>query len=131
MTPRHAVLLATDLDKETLIKYIDRFLMFYIQTADKLQRTSVWFSKLEGGIDYLRSVVIDDSLGICDELEAQMQHLVNTYQCEWKTTIEDETKLQRFRHFVNSDRPDPSLTYVEERGQKRPATEEEKQSLTV
>ena len=81
MTPRHAVLLATDLDKETLIKYIDRFLMFYIQTADKLQRTSVWFSKLEGGIDYLRSVVIDDSLGICEELEAQMQHLVNTYQC--------------------------------------------------
>ena len=104
--------------------------MFYIQTADKLQRTSVWFSKLEGGIDYLRSVVIDDSLGICDELEAQMQHLVNTYQCEWKTTIEDETKLQRFRHFVNSDRPDPNLTYVEERGQKRPATEDEKQ-LTV
>lgn len=131
MTPRHAVLLATDLDKETLIKYIDRFLMFYIQTADKLQRTSVWFSKLEGGIDYLRSVVIDDSLGICDELEAQMQHLVDTYQCEWKATIEDENKLQRFRHFVNSDRPDPTLTYVEERGQKRPATPEEKQQLTV
>ena len=131
MTPRHAVLLATDLDKKTLIKYIDRFLMFYIRTADKLQRTSVWFSKLEGGLDYLKSVVIDDSLGICDELEAQMQHLVNTYQCEWKTTIEDESKLQRFRHFVNSDRPDPTLTYVAERGQKRPATEEEKQSLTV
>ncbi|MEL7408886.1 MAG: nitrite reductase large subunit NirB, partial [Cyanobacteria bacterium J06558_2] len=131
MTPRHAVLLATDLDKETLIKYIDRFLMFYIQTADKLQRTSVWFSKLEGGIDYLRSVVIDDSLGICDELERQMQYLVNTYQCEWKATLEDESKLQRFRHFVNSDRPDPGLAYVEERGQKRPATAEEKEQLTV
>ena len=131
MTPRHAVLLATDIDKETLIKYIDRFLMFYIRTADKLQRTSVWFSKLEGGLDYLKSVVIDDSLGICDELEAQMQHLVDTYQCEWKATLEDESKLQRFRHFVNSDRRDPSLTYVEERGQKRPATESEKESLTV
>ncbi|MEM8718029.1 MAG: nitrite reductase large subunit NirB [Cyanobacteria bacterium P01_G01_bin.39] len=131
MTPRHAVLLATDLDKETLIKYIDRFLMFYIRTADKLQRTSVWFSKLEGGLDYLQSVIIEDSLGICDELEAQMQHLVNTYQCEWKTTLEDESKLQRFRHFVNSDRPDPTLAYVEERGQKRPATEAEKESLTV
>ena len=131
MTPRHAVLLATDIDRETLIKYIDRFLMFYIRTADKLQRTSVWFSKLEGGLDYLKSVVIDDSLGICDELEAQMQHQVDTYQCEWKATLEDESKLQRFRHFVNSDRPDPSLTYVEERGQKRPATESEKASLTV
>ena len=131
MTPRHAVLLATDIDKATLIKYIDRFLMFYIRTADKLQRTSVWFSKLEGGLDYLKSVVIDDSLGICDELEAQMQHLVDTYQCEWKATLEDESKLQRFRHFVNSDRPDPNLTYVEERGQKRPATSDEKASLTV
>ncbi|MEN9565737.1 MAG: hypothetical protein RLZZ69_933, partial [Cyanobacteriota bacterium] len=131
MNPQHAVLLATDIDKQTLIKYIDRFLMFYIRTADKLQRTSVWFSKLEGGLDYLKSVVIDDSLGICDELEAQMQQLVDTYQCEWKTTLEDESKLQRFRHFVNSDRPDPSLAYVEERGQKRPATESEKASLTV
>ena len=131
MTPRHAVLLATDIDKETLIKYIDRFLMFYIRTADKLQRTSVWFSKLEGGLDYLKSVVIDDSLGICDELETQMQHLVDTYQCEWKATLEDESKLQRFRHFVNSDRPDPTLAYTEERGQKRPATQEEKENLTV
>lgn len=126
MTPRHAVLLATDIDKETLIKYIDRFLMFYVRTADKLQRTSVWFSKLEGGLDYLKSVVIDDSLGICDELETQMQHLVDTYQCEWKATLKDESKLQRFRHFVNSDRPDPSLAYVSERGQKRPATAAEK-----
>jgi nitrite reductase (NADH) large subunit len=131
MNPQHAVLLATDIDKATLIRYIDRFLMFYIRTADKLQRTSVWFSKLEGGLDYLKSVVVDDSLGICDELEAQMQHLVDTYQCEWKATLEDESKLQRFRHFVNSDRPDPSLAYVEERGQKRPATEAEKASLTV
>jgi nitrite reductase (NADH) large subunit len=131
MNPQHAVLLATDIDRKTLIKYIDRFLMFYIRTADKLQRTSVWFSKLEGGLDYLKSVVIDDSLGICDELEAQMQQLVDTYQCEWKATLEDESKLQRFRHFVNSDRPDPALVYVEERGQKRPATEAEKASLTV
>jgi nitrite reductase (NADH) large subunit len=131
MNPQHAVLLATDIDKATLIKYIDRFLMFYIRTADKLQRTSVWFSKLEGGLDYLKRVVIDDSLGICDELEAQMQQLVDTYQCEWKATLEDESKLQRFRHFVNSDRPDPNLTYVEERGQKRPATEAEKASFIV
>lgn len=131
MNPQHAVLLATDLDKETLIKYLDRFLMFYIRTADRLQRTSVWFGKLEGGLDYLKSVIIDDSLGICHELEAQMQHLVDTYQCEWKATIEDPEKLQRFRHFVNSDSPDPTLTYVEERGQKRPATEAEKAMLPV
>ncbi|NER37446.1 MAG: nitrite reductase large subunit [Oscillatoria sp. SIO1A7] len=126
MKPQHGVLLATDLDKETLIKYLDRFLIFYIRTADRLERTATWFNKLEGGIEYLKQVIIEDSLGICDELEAQMQHLVDTYNCEWKAAIENPEKLKRFRHFVNSDRPDETLSYVEERGQKRPATEEEK-----
>ncbi|MBD0346989.1 MAG: nitrite reductase large subunit, partial [Coleofasciculus sp. Co-bin14] len=124
--PQHAVLLAADIDKETLIKYLDRFLMFYIRTADRLERTATWFNKLEGGIEYLKQVIIEDSLGICAELEAHMQYLVNTYQCEWKATIEDPEKLQRFRQFINSDQPDPNLAYVEERGQKRPATEQEK-----
>ncbi len=120
MRPQHAVLFATDIDKETLIKYLDRFLIFYIRTADKLERTATWFNKLDGGLEYLKQVIIEDSLGICDELEEQMQHLVNTYQCEWKTAIEDPEKLKRFRHFVNTDQPDPSLDYVEEREQKRP-----------
>ena len=126
MKPQHAVLLATDIDKETLIKYIDRFLVFYIRTADKLERTSTWFNKLEGGLDYLKQVIIEDSLGIVDELEAQMQYHVNTYQCEWKATIETPEKVQRFNHFVNAEGADPSLAYVQERGQKRPATEEER-----
>jgi nitrite reductase (NADH) large subunit len=120
MKPQHAVLLASDIDKETLIKYIDRFLIFYIRTADRLERTATWFNKLEGGLDYLKQVIIEDSLGICDDLEAQMQHLVDTYQCEWKSAINDREKLKRFRHFINSDRSDPNLTYVDERGQKRP-----------
>ena len=124
--PQHAVLLAADIDKETLIKYIDRFLIFYIRTADRLERTATWFNKLEGGIEYLKQVIIEDSLGICAELEAQMEHLVNTYQCEWKTTIEDPQKVQRFQHFVNSDLPDPSIVRVPERGQTRPAYEYEK-----
>ncbi len=126
MKPQHAQLLAADVDKETLIKYLDRFLIFYIRTADRLERTATWFNKLEGGIEYLKQVIVEDSLGICAELESQMEHLVKTYQCEWKATVEDPEKIQRFRHFVNSDEPDPSLAYVEERGQKRPATEQEK-----
>ena len=129
MKPQHAVLLAADIDKETLIKYIDRFLVFYIRTADKLERTSTWFNKLEGGLDYLQQVILEDSLGIADELEAQMQHHIDTYQCEWKTTLETPEKTQRFRHFVNADAADPSLAYVQERGQKRPATEEERAIL--
>ena len=126
MKPRHADLIATDLDKETLIKYIDRVLMFYVRTADRLQRTSVWFENLEGGLDYLKSVVIDDKLEICDELEKDMQYVVDTYECEWKKAIDDPEKLKRFRHFVNSDKKDENIVFVEERGQIRPATEDEK-----
>ena len=131
MKPQHAILLAEDIDKETLIKYLDRFLMFYIRTANRLERTATWFNKLEGGIDYLKQVIIHDSLGICAELEEEMAHLVNTYQCEWKATIEDPEKIQRFRHFVNSEQPDPSLVHVEERGQQRPAYEHEKSLVGI
>ena len=121
MRPRHADLFATGLDDAMLVKLIDRFLMFYIRTADRLQRTSVWMENLEGGLDYLKSVVIDDSLGLGADLEAEMAHVVGTYECEWKTTIEDPEKLKRFRTFVNSDQADDSLVFVRERGQRRPA----------
>jgi len=125
MRPRHADLFATDLDDQTLVRYIDRFLMFYVRTADKLQRTSVWLENLDGGLEYLREVIIDDKLGICAELEAQMARVVNTYQCEWKSAINDPEKLKRFRQFVNSDQTDDKIVFVKERGQPRPATVEE------
>ena len=53
--PRHADLLAADLDEDTLIKYIDRFLMFYIRTADRLQRTCAWLEAVDGGIEHLKA----------------------------------------------------------------------------
>jgi nitrite reductase (NADH) large subunit len=126
MKPRHADLFATDLDDETLVKYIDRVLMFYVKTADRLQRTSVWMENLEGGLDYLKQVVIDDSLGLGEKLEQNMQAVVDTYQCEWKTTIENPDSLKRFRQFVNSDKADSNIQFVNERGQIRPASEAEK-----
>jgi nitrite reductase (NADH) large subunit len=125
MKPRHADLFATDLDDETLVRYIDRFLMFYVRTADRLERTSTWMDKLEGGIEYLRDVVINDSLGLASELEAQMASVVGTYQCEWATTLENPEKLKRFRAFVNSDKPDDGVVFVKERQQVRPARPEE------
>jgi len=126
MKPRHAELLAGDLDRETLIRYVDRFLMFYVRTADRLQRTSTWRDNLEGGLDYLKSVIIDDRLGIGAELEAEMQHVVDTYEDEWKRAITDPETRKRFRHFVNSDLRDDNLMFLEERGQIRPATPEER-----
>jgi len=120
MRPRHAELLATDLDDETLLRYVDRFLMFYIRTADKLQRTSVWRESLDGGLDYLKDVIINDSLGLGAELESQMQLVIDRYECEWANAINDPEKLKRFRTFVNDERGDPDIHFVKERGQRRP-----------
>ena len=126
MKPRHAELLATGLDQASLVRLIDRFLMFYVRTADRLQRTSTWRENLEGGLDYLKAVLLDDRLGLCEELERQMQHVVDSYQCEWKTTVNDPEARKRFRTFVNSERPDEGIAFVPERGQIRPARDSEK-----
>ena len=126
MKPRHGDLFATDLDDETLVKYIDRYLMFYVRTADRLQRTSVWLEGLEGGLEYMKSVVIDDHLQVCNELEKQMADVIATYQCEWKTTIESPEQLKRFRQFVNSTAVDENIEFVTEREQIRPARDTEK-----
>jgi len=129
MKPQHAILFAEDLSEAQVFQYVDRFLMFYIRTADRLQRTATWLNNLEGGIEYLRDVVIHDSLGIGAELEAEMAHIVGTYECEWKATLEDPEKMRRFRTFANTSESDPSLVYVQERGQKRPAFPDEKAQL--
>ncbi len=126
MKPRHADLLASDLDTETLLKYIDRFMMFYIRTAAPLQRTSVWMENMEGGVDYLREVILNDKLGINAQLEADVAKLVDEYQCEWTATINDESQLTRFSHFINSDKRDENVVFVPEREQHRPATFTEK-----
>lgn len=121
MTPRHAELLAGDLDDETLIRYVDRFLMFYIRTADRLQRTAPWVEALEGGIDHLRDVVCEDSLGLAAEFEEAMERHVAGYSCEWKGVLEDPDKLSRFVSFVNAPgAPDPTVTFSENSGRKVP-----------
>lgn len=119
--PRHADLFASDLDEATATKYIDRIMIYYIYTADKLTRTSTWLEGLEGGIDHLREVVINDKLGLCDELEQRMQHLVDTYQCEWKAVVDDPEKRKIYRQFVNTEETEPSIEFIDERGQHRPA----------
>ena len=132
MKPRHADLFATDLDYQSLVTYIDRILSFYVKTADRLQRTSVWMDNMEGGLAYLQDVIINDALGINQSLEEHMQSVVDTYQCEWKSVVQSPSARKRFRQFVNSDAKDSYQLFVEQRGQVRPATEAEKaQNITV
>lgn len=120
-TPRHADLLAQDLTDAELIKLIDRFLMFYIRTADRLERTSTWLERIPGGLDHVRDVVVEDSLGICEELESLMTAHVAHYADEWASTINDPEKLARFVSFVNApDTPDPVVGFVPERDQIKP-----------
>ena len=118
--PQHAVLLAEDLNDEMLVRLIDRYLMFYVRTAGRLERTATWLNKLDGGIDHLRRVILDDALGLCDELEADMAAHIASYECEWKATLESPERVAKFRTFVNSDRPDPTIVHITERGQIRP-----------
>ncbi len=121
MTPRHAQLLAGDLDDETLIRYIDRFLMFYIRTADRLQRTAPWLEAMDGGLEHLRDVVCNDSLGLAAEFEEAMERHVAGYACEWKGVLDDPDKLSRFVSFVNApDVADPTIEFTESSGRKVP-----------
>ncbi|CDO11410.1 nitrite reductase [NAD(P)H], large subunit [Mycolicibacterium cosmeticum] len=121
MSPRHAKLLAGDLDDETLVRYIDRFLMFYIRTADRLQRTAPWLEAMDGGLDHLRDVVCNDSLGLAAEFEAAMERHVAGYACEWKGVLDDPEKLSRFVSFVNApDVADPTIEFTESKGRKVP-----------
>lgn len=123
MTPKHAQLLASDLDTETLVRYIDRFLMYYIRTADRLQRTAPWVESLDGGLDHVREVVCEDSLGLAEEFEAAMQRHVQNYQCEWKGVLEDPDKLSRFVSFVNApDEIDSTVQFTEHAGRKIPVS---------
>ncbi|MFE9189701.1 nitrite reductase large subunit NirB [Micromonospora sp. NPDC007208] len=119
--PRHADLFATDLSTETLIRLIDRFLIYYIRTADRLQRTAGWIEAMDGGLDHLRSVIVDDSLGLCADLDAAMARHVSSYSDEWRDVLDDPERLRRYTSFVNApDVPDPSITFTRERGQPVP-----------
>ncbi|MCG5444330.1 nitrite reductase large subunit NirB [Micromonospora sp. NIE79] len=123
--PRHADLFATDLSTDALIRLIDRFLIYYIRTADRLQRTAGWIEAMDGGLDHLRSVIVDDSLGLCEDLDAAMARHVSSYSDEWRDVLDDPDRLRRYTSFVNApDVPDPSITFTRERGQPVPARDQ-------
>ena len=127
--PVHGELFATDIDEDTALKYLDRYIMYYILTADRLERTAVWQAKLStanggGPIEHLKEVIIDDKLGICNELDRRMEHLVETYHDEWAEVVKDPKRRAKFKQFVNTDKTiakEDMLEFVDMRGQERPA----------
>lgn len=128
--PVHAQLLATDIDEDTVLRYLDRYIMYYILTADRLERTAVWQQKLPSGkngggpIEHLKEVIIEDSLGICDELDRRMEYLVDTYHDEWAEVVKNPELRAKFKQFVNTDQTiDKNAMHeqIDMRGQLRPA----------
>ncbi|KAJ6075871.1 hypothetical protein N7499_007852 [Penicillium canescens] len=118
--PRHAELLVTDVPPEMVMPIIDRYLIFYIRTADKLQRTARWIENLPGGIHYLKEVIVEDKLGICADMERQMHELVDSYFCEWTETVKDPKRRKVFQQFANTDDTVETAEVVQERSQQRP-----------
>lgn len=119
--PRHAQLFATDVPPSQVIRMIDRFIIYYIRTADKLMRTARWIEQFEGGLERLKKIIIHDELGICAELDKQMDELVGTFYDEWKAVVQDPERRKQFRQFVNTDERRPQIEPIVERGQQRPA----------
>jgi nitrite reductase (NADH) large subunit len=118
--PQHAKLLVTDVDTATCVKLIDRFLMYYIKTADPLTRTATWLAKLEGGLEHVREVVVNDSLGIAETLEKEMATLIAAYTCEWKEVVDNPVLRAQYKHFINDEATDDTVSFVDMRGQKMP-----------
>ena len=56
---------------------------------------------------------------------------VDTYACEWKEAVNNPETRARFRHFVNSPEADSNVVFMEERGQIRPATVEERKTIPI
>lgn len=118
--PRHSEILAKDVPPDDVVPILDRYLAFYIRTADKLQRTARWVENLPGGIGYLREVVLEDKLGICAELEKQMEELVGSFFCEWTEVLKDPERMKLFNQFANTKDTVDTMDKVEDREQHRP-----------
>ncbi len=121
--------LAQDVDEDTIVKYLDRLLMYYIRTADHLARSVTWLDGIEGGIDRLRDVIVNDTLGIADSLEQDMKRIIEGQSCEWARAVADQDILSRFRHYINAPGSDPTVVHIPLRGQMRAATPEERRQL--
>jgi nitrite reductase (NADH) large subunit len=79
---RKGDLLATVDDPQTVITLTGRFLQYYRENANWLERTYKFVPRV--GIEKIRAVVVDDAEGIAASLDANMQKSVDAYRDPWQ-----------------------------------------------
>jgi nitrite reductase (NADH) large subunit len=83
---RKGDLLTTVDTPAAVITLVGRFLQYYREKANWLERTYAFVPRI--GIERLRAVVVDDSDGIAADLDAGMQAAVDSYVDPWRERTE-------------------------------------------
>ncbi|OPX08822.1 nitrite reductase large subunit NirB [Mycobacterium sp. AT1] len=78
---RKGDLLATVDDAAEVMVLTGRFLQYYRESANWLERTYAWVPRV--GIEHIRAVVVDDTDGLAAQLDANMSKSVAAYRDPW------------------------------------------------
>ena len=89
---RKGDLLATVDDPDTVITLAGRFLQYYRENANWLERTYSFVPRI--GIDTIRAVVVDDAEGIAGQLDTNMGKSVDAYRDPWQDGRDPVTEGQ-------------------------------------
>jgi nitrite reductase (NADH) large subunit len=91
-TIRKGDILATVDSHEEAMTITGRFLQYYRENANWLERTYDFVPRM--GLDYLIGVVVDDTEGIAADLDRRMQESVDRYEDPWSTDQQERTPGQ-------------------------------------
>jgi len=89
---RKGDLLATVDDPDLATTLSGRFIQYYRENAKWLERTYAFVPRM--GIDHLREVIVEDSLGIAAELDERLQTAVDGYKDPWQEGAKPATPGQ-------------------------------------
>jgi nitrite reductase (NADH) large subunit len=79
---RKGDLLATVDSADEVMTLTGRFLQYYREDANWLERTYKWVPRL--GIEKIRAVIVDDSDGVAAQLDANMAKSIGAYRDPWQ-----------------------------------------------
>jgi nitrite reductase (NADH) large subunit len=78
---RKGDLLCTVDTHDQVLKYMGRFMQYYREHARYLERSYGFLERI--GVQKLREILIEDSEGICERLDAEIQNAVDAYKDPW------------------------------------------------